>query len=144
MTTALAFETAQPKPLFEIPKPCGWRVLVAMTPVETKSAGGILLPDSHLDQKQAVATVGYVVALGPQAYRRVDTGTVPWAIPGDRVLVAKYAGQRYDAKVHGETVELRLVNDDEIQAVLEDAGKNTPEWVVNLIHKSGAHTPWHG
>lgn len=137
MTTALEFETARPKTLLEIPRPCGWRVLVAMTPVETKSAGGILLPDSHLDQKQAVATVGYVITLGPQAYQRADTGLEAWATSGDRVLVAKYAGQRYDAKVRGETVELRLVNDDEIQAVLEDAGENTPEWVVNLIRKSG-------
>ena len=133
--TALAFEVTRPKTLTEIPQPCGWRVLVAMVPVETRTAGGILLPDSHLDQKQAVATTGYVISVGPRAYQRDDTGFEPWAIPGDRVLVAKYAGQRHDAKVGGQSVELRLINDDEIQAVF-DAGNDAPElpaWVTEIL-----------
>ena len=31
--TALAFETARPRPLSGIPIPCGWRILIAMEPV---------------------------------------------------------------------------------------------------------------
>lgn len=133
--TSLAFEATRPKSLTEIPRPCGWRVLVAMVPVETKSAGGILLPDQLLDQKQAVATVGYVVAVGPQAYKRADTGEIPWVVPGDKVLVAKYAGQRHDARTTGQPIELRIINDDEIQAICEDAGPDTPEWVVSLVRQ---------
>jgi co-chaperonin GroES (HSP10) len=138
MTTALAFETTRPRTLPTIPRPCGWRVLVAMQPVETKTAGGILIPDNYLDQKQAVATVGYVIAVGPLAYQRPDTGETPWVVPGDCVLVAKYAGQRHDAKAGGQPVELRLINDDEVQGVLEDAGEDTPAWVVDLLRKAGA------
>jgi co-chaperonin GroES (HSP10) len=130
--TALAFETARAGTLAAIPQPCGWRVLVAMVPVETRSAGGILLPDSHLDQKQAVATVGYVIALGPQAYGRADTGEIPWVSPGNCVLVAKYAGQRHDAKAGGQSVELRIINDDEVQAVFPPTGA-APDWVADLI-----------
>jgi len=142
--TTLDFEIAKPKALPQIPKPCGWRVLIAMVPVENKSAGGILLPDSHLDQKQAVATIGYVISLGSQAYQRDDTGNQAWVRPGDCVLVAKYAGQRHDAKVKGESVELRLINDDEVQAVLQDAGEDTPSWVLDLIQKSGVYASWRG
>jgi co-chaperonin GroES (HSP10) len=130
--TALAFEATRPKTLTEIPRPCGWRVLVAMVPVEQRSAGGILLPDSHLDQKQAVATTGYIISLGPQAYQRADTGLKPWVFPGNRVLVAKYAGQRHDAKVGGQSVELRIINDDEVQAVFSPSGE-APDWVADLI-----------
>jgi co-chaperonin GroES (HSP10) len=134
MMTALAFEVSRPKALTEIPQPCGWRVLVAMVPVEQRSSGGILLPDSHLDQKQAVATVGYVLALGPQAYKRADTGLEPWVISGDRVLVAKYAGQRHDTKFNGQSVELRIINDDEVQAVFPE-GDYRPDWLVDLLNE---------
>jgi co-chaperonin GroES (HSP10) len=138
--TALAFEASRPKALTEIPRPCGWRVLVAMVPVEQRSSGGILLPDSHLDQKQAVATTGYVIAVGPQAYKRPDTGEIPWADPGDKVLVAKYAGQRHDIKSDARAIELRIINDDEIQAVFpigHDHGGGVPaelpSWVMALL-----------
>jgi co-chaperonin GroES (HSP10) len=130
--TALGFEASRPKALTEIPQPCGWRVLVAMLPVETKSAGGILLPDSHLDKTQAVATVGYIIALGPQAYQRADTGLKPWVFPGNRVLVAKYAGQRHDTRAGSGNVELRIINDDEVQAVFSPSGE-APDWVADLI-----------
>lgn len=137
--TALDFEVTRPRALTEIPQPCGWRVLVAMVPVETRSAGGILLPDSHLDQKQAVATVGYVIRVGQQAYKRADTGEIPWAQPGDKVLVAKYAGQRHDTKANSQVVELRIINDDEVQAVFpieySDFGVpvELPAWVSSLL-----------
>jgi chaperonin GroES len=137
--TALAFEVSRPKALTEIPRPCGWRVLVAMEPVETKTAGGILLPDHHLDQKQAVATTGYVLSIGPHAYSRDDTGFGPWVSRGDRVLVAKYAGQRHDVKVDGQSFELRIINDDEIQALFEtqfdrdDVPVEDPAWVSVLL-----------
>jgi co-chaperonin GroES (HSP10) len=142
--TALAFEATRPKALTEIPQPCGWRVLVAMEPVETKSAGGILLPDQLLDQKQAVATVGYVISIGPQAYQREDTGFGPWVRPGDRVLVAKYAGQRHDIKVLHQSFELRIINDDEVQAVFpveydyaEGVPAKLPSWVTYFLQSAG-------
>lgn len=136
--TMLDFEISKPKTLTEIPVPLGWRVLVAMEPVETRSAGGILLPDSHLDQKQAIATVGYVIDVGPQAYKRADTGEIPWVSPGDKVLVAKYAGQRHDVKTPGQSFELRIINDDEIQAVFPDEYDRDdvptlPAWVSVLL-----------
>lgn len=114
--TTTPFEGPQAAALKDLPLPLGWRVLVAMKPVETKTAGGIILVDT--ESKQAVATEAFVVAAGPQAYTRDDMGGTPWVYPGDRVLVAKYAGQRHDVKIDGETHEFRILNDDEIQAKL--------------------------
>ena len=34
-------------------------------------------------------------------------------------------------------VEFRLINDDEVQGILDDAGKDTLAWVVDLVHKAG-------
>lgn len=134
-TTVSRFEFAHPAGLEAIPCPTGWRVMVAMRPVETKSAGGILLPDRHLDQQQAVATVGYIVSSGPAAYNRDELGGQDWCRPGDQVLVAKYAGQRHDVSVDGQKVELRIINDDEVQGVFP--GAEPPDWVAALINRVG-------
>ena len=134
--TVSRFEFAQPAGLEALPRPTGWRVMVAMKPVENKSAGGILLPDRHLDQQQAVATVGYVISSGPQAYMRDDTGNQAWAGPSDQVLVAKYAGQRHDVTIAGQKIELRILNDDEIQGVFPPG--EVPDWVTALLTQAGA------
>lgn len=135
-TTCSRFEFAQPPGLEAIPSPTGWRIMVAMRPVENKSAGGILLPDRHLDHQQAVATVGFVVSVGPAAYNRDEVGGYPWVREGDQVLVAKYAGQRHDVTLEGQKVELRIINDDEVQGVFPSA--EPPEWVSALIKRVGA------
>lgn len=136
-STVSRFEFAQAQGLNTVPIPLGWRVMIAMQPVEQKSAGGILLPDKHLDQQQAVATVGYVIAVGSTAYDRPEMG-YQWVRPGDRVLTAKYAGQRHDVTVQGQKVELRIINDDEIQAVFDDAETELPAWVRSLIDRARA------
>lgn len=134
-TTVSRFEVHVADRLTRVPIPLGWRVLIAMRPVETTTKGGIILPDQHLDAKQTVATVGYVVSLGPTAYQREEMGYRRWVAPGDTVLVAKYAGQRHDTKVDGQIVELRLINDDEVQAVFAD--ENPPAWLSLLIAAAG-------
>jgi co-chaperonin GroES (HSP10) len=58
-----------------------------------------------------------VLALGPDCYGdkgRFPTG--PWCKAGDFVLVRSYSGTRF--KVRGQ--ELRLINDDMVEAVVED------------------------
>lgn len=132
--TVSRFEFAQPAGLEAIPAPLGWRVMIAMRPVENRTAGGILLPDRHLDQQQAVATVGYVIALGPSAYDRPELG-YRWVAVGDSVLTAKYAGQRHDVTIDGIRIELRILNDDEIQAVFPPGEQ--PAWVKTLIEAVG-------
>ena len=62
--------------------------------------------------------MGYVVALGPDAYKdqkKFPDG--PWCKEGDWILFGRYAGARFGI----EGGEMRLLNDDEILAVLPDS-----------------------
>ena len=65
--------------------------------------------------------------IGPDAYKdkaRFPEG--PWCKEKDWVLFAKYAGSRI--KIDGG--ELRLLNDDEVLAVVED-----PEDILHATYK---------
>lgn len=101
----------------EMPRVAGYRVLIAMPKLKEASEGGILLPDSHLTKEGLASIIGSVVAIGPDAYKdekRFPSG--PWCQVGDWVLVRSYAGTRF--KIRGQ--EFRLVNDDTIEAVVDD------------------------
>jgi co-chaperonin GroES (HSP10) len=101
----------------QLPKPSGYRLLLAMPGVKEKTDGGILLSDSHKHQEQVAATVGFVVSMGPDAYKdsaKFPNG--PWCKEGDWVICRTYSGTR--VKIHGQ--EFRFVNDDTIDGVVED------------------------
>ena len=60
---------------------------------------------------------GYVLKLGPDAYQdknRFPSG--PWCQEGDWVVFRPYSGTRM--KIYGK--EFRLINDDTVEAVVED------------------------
>jgi len=100
-----------------MPKPSGYRIMLAMPAVKEKTEGGLFLADSHKQQEQVAAVVGYVVAVGPDAYK--DTSKFPngpWCKVGDWVVCRTYSGTR--VKIHGQ--EFRFVNDDTIDGVIED------------------------
>ena len=59
----------------------------------------------------------FVLKVGPDAYadeKRFPTG--PWCKEGDFILVRPHAGSRL--KIHGR--EFRIINDDAVEAVVED------------------------
>ena len=64
-------------------KPLADRVLVEPTPAETKTASGIIIPDTAKEKPQE----GTVVAVGPG--KKDEPMTVK---AGDKVLYGKYAG----------------------------------------------------
>jgi len=100
-----------------LPKPTGYRVLIlprGRTPV---TEGGIHLAKETVERDSLASVVGYVVAVGPDAYK--DTNKFPegpWCKEGDWILFGRYAGARF--KIEGG--EMRLLNDDEILALLPD------------------------
>jgi len=105
-----------------VPDPKGFKVLVAIPKVEEATKGGILLPDQLREREQNACVVGYVVALGDLAYkptprRPFETGA--WCKEGDYVLFAAYSGTKI---LVGEQ-EFRLINDDTVQAVVDDPRK---------------------
>ena len=68
-------------------KPLADRVLVEVDVEESKTAGGILLPDTAQKKSQK----GTVIAIG--SGKVLDNGErLPFEVVGDRVLFAKYSG----------------------------------------------------
>ena len=101
----------------KLPKPTGYRILILPFSPKQKTKGGIYLADSVLEKERIGTNVGFVVALGPDAYRdgnKFPEG--PWCQVRDWVIFGRYAGARL--KIEGG--ELRLLNDDEILAVVSN------------------------
>jgi co-chaperonin GroES (HSP10) len=117
--------------------PAGNRVLVFADQIEEKIKDTLieLLPDT-IEAQQASNASGTLIAVGPDAFQHV-TETVyrvidgemrevevhkrgysePFALPGDRISFAKFAGQRY----RGKDDKLYLViNDEDITCKLDD------------------------
>tara|TARA_R100001377_G_scaffold73722_1_gene49806 strand:- start:875 stop:1336 length:462 start_codon:yes stop_codon:yes gene_type:complete len=117
-------ETVNPESVHEdkelqskLPKPTGYRILILPFSPKQKTKGGIYLADSVLEKERIGTNVGFVVSLGPDAYRdgnKFPEG--PWCQPRDWVIFGRYAGARL--KIEGG--ELRLLNDDEILAVVSN------------------------
>ena len=102
----------------QIPVPVGYRLLVAMPEVEdTYGDSGILKSSKEIHYDTILSTIGVVLDMGQQAYidkERFPTG--PWCKVGDYVMFRMNTGTRF--KVGG--TEYRLMNDDSIEAVVND------------------------
>ena len=101
----------------QLPDPQGFRLLCAIPEIEKTTEGGILKADVTLEREELLTTVLFVVKMGPDAYRdekRFPSG--PWCKEGDFVLVRPNAGTRVE--IHGR--EFRIINDDSVEAVVED------------------------
>ena len=76
-----------------------------------------VLATQTLEKERLATNVGFVVSLGPDAYKDAQKfPTGPWCDQGSWVLMGRYAGNRF--KVEG--LELRLINDDNIIAKILD------------------------
>ena len=101
-----------------IPKPVGYRVLIALPNVdETYGETGLIKSSSTLREEYILSTVGVVLDMGAQAYSDADRfPTGPWCKVGDYVMFRANTGTRF--KVGKQ--EYRLMNDDSIEAVVDD------------------------
>jgi len=93
-------------------KPLRDRVVVKALEAETKTKGGIVLPDSVKEKPQE----GKVVAVGKG--KVLDNGTVqtPEVKVGDKVLYGKYSGNEITTK---EGEELLIMREDDILAIIK-------------------------
>ena len=101
----------------KLPIPTGWRLLVLPFKHKQKTKGGIIMTDDALERAQVASTCGLVLSVGPDAYK--DTKRYPkcpWCKKVDSIIFARYAGSRI--KIEGG--EVRLLNDDEVLATVED------------------------
>jgi chaperonin GroES len=92
-------------------RPLHDRVAVKRLDAETKSAGGIIIPDTAAEKPQQ----GEIVAAGPGA--RDESGKlVPLDVKkGDKILFGKWSGT--EVKIDGQ--ELLIMKESDIMGVLE-------------------------
>jgi co-chaperonin GroES (HSP10) len=100
-----------------LPQPTGWRILVLPYRGKPKTKGGIILSDETQETAARATVAGYVLKVGPDAYRDQDKFPAgPWCKEGEWILFGRYAGARF--KIEGG--EVRILNDDEIIATIAD------------------------
>ncbi|MBP5295791.1 MAG: co-chaperone GroES [Bacteriovoracaceae bacterium] len=87
------------------------RVLVRRLDEEPKTAGGIIIPDTHTEKPQQ----GVIEAVGPG--KRGDDGkfVALQVKKGDKVLFGRYAGT--EIKLNGQ--ELLIMKEDDLLGVLQ-------------------------
>jgi co-chaperonin GroES (HSP10) len=101
----------------QLPEPKGYKILIALPEVEEKTEGGIIKPSDSRHEESIATVVGWVMSMGSDAYAnyaRFPSG--PYCQVGDWVIFRAFSGTRI--KVHGK--EFRLINDDTVEAVVED------------------------
>jgi len=101
----------------QLPVPQGYRMLCALPEAEEKFDSGIVKSTETMRNEEVLSTVFFVVDMGPDCYKdekRFPTG--PWCKKGDFILARPNTGTRL--KIHGR--EFRLINDDSVEAVVQD------------------------
>jgi co-chaperonin GroES (HSP10) len=107
----------QKKELEKVPNPTGYRLTLFPLKLESKTKSGIILTDDTVQESQLTTNICKVLKIGPEAYKDKDKfPSGPWCKVDDWVLITRYAGSRI--RIDGG--ELRIINDDEILAVIDD------------------------
>lgn len=100
-----------------LPEPKGFKILCAVPQVEEEFDGGIIKADDTKRVEEQTTVVLFVVKMGDLAYKDKDRfPTGPWCSEGDFVLTRPYSGTR--VVIHGR--EFRIINDDTVEAVVQD------------------------
>ena len=92
------------RPLYE-------RLLVKRVEEESKTKGGILIPDTAKEKPQQ----GQVIAAGGGKVMKDGTVRPLLVVPGDRVLFTKFAGSefQFDGEQH------LIIREDDVLAILK-------------------------
>lgn len=91
--------------------PIGDKIVVKRLDADTKTTGGILLPDTAREKPRQ----GRVLSVGDGKLLSDGRRTAPQVAEGDRVLFSSWAG----AEVNVDGDELLIMNEDDIFAILE-------------------------
>jgi len=101
-----------------IPRPVGFRVLIALPNVEeTYGETGLVKANQTVRDEYILSIIGLVLDMGDQAYgdqERFPTGA--WCKVGDYVMFRANSGTRF--KIGSQ--EYRLLNDDSIEALVPE------------------------
>jgi|TARA_Y100001938_G_C8066936_1_gene420785 co-chaperonin GroES (HSP10) len=117
MTKTTNIKSIDDKKATQLPQPQGYHILCAVPDIEEKFDSGLLKASETQKTEEILATVLFVVELGPDCYgdtNKFPTG--PWCKKGDFILVRPHTGTRLH--IHGKA--FRIINDDSVEAVVED------------------------
>ena len=109
--------TNQEEKAKQVPDPVTYHILCVLPDAEKEYEGGLLKASQTLQFEELLSPVLFVAKIGPDAFKdekRFPSG--PSCKEGDFVVVRPNTGTRM--KIHGQ--EFRLINDDSIQAVVQD------------------------
>jgi len=100
-------------------RPLNDRVVVQRVDEDAKTAGGIIIPDTAQEKPMQ----GVVKAVGPGA-RNEDGSRQPMSVKaGEKILFGKWSGT--EVKLDG--VDLLIMNESDIMAVIEDKAVSKPK-----------------
>ena len=96
-------------------EPLDLRVLVLPDAVETKTSGGIILPEPHKEREKFAMQFGTLIAAGENAWEEAASRSPAFTkpVPGDRIVISKYAGTMLTGK---DGKDYRLMNDEDVVA----------------------------
>lgn len=101
----------------QLPEPKGFKLLCAIPEAKKEFESGIIKADTTKYIEENSTVVLFVMKMGDMAYQDPDKfPTGPWCKEGDFIVTRAYAGTRI--KIHGR--EFRLINDDSVEAVVEN------------------------
>ena len=100
----------------QLPKPSGYHILVAIPEIDDMYDSGLAKAGTTMHYEEVLSTVFFVVEVGPDAYTGDRFKSGPWCKAGDFILERPNSGTRL--KIHGR--EFRLINDDSVEAVVQD------------------------
>lgn len=101
----------------QLPDPVTYHLLCVVPEIEEKYDSGLVKSGQTMHYEEVLSPVLFVAKLGPDCYK--DKTRFPSGASckvGDFVLVRPNSGTR--VKIHGR--EFRIINDDSVEAVVED------------------------
>jgi co-chaperonin GroES (HSP10) len=101
----------------QIPEPSTFHLLCVLPEIDEEYESGLVKAGQTMHFEELLSPVLFVVKVGPDAYKdekRFPSG--PSCKAGDFVLVRPNTGTRI--KIHGK--EFRIINDDSVEAVVQD------------------------
>lgn len=101
----------------QVPDPVTYHLLCMLPEAKEEYEGGLLKAKETMQYEELLSPVLFVAKIGPDAFKdpvRFPSGAS--CSVGDFILVRPNTGTRM--KIHG--TEWRLINDDSVQAVIQD------------------------
>ena len=101
----------------QVPDPVTFHLLCVLPEINEEYESGLIKAGQTMHFEEVLSPVLFVVKMGPDAFKdekRFPSG--PSCKTGDFVLVRPNTGTRI--KIHGK--EFRIINDDSVEAVVQD------------------------